>query len=449
VRDTGGGNALYVMHYALHYLPDNVALYLVIFCTLFMLVAIITGIIIHKKIFKDFFTFRKGQKQRSWLDMHNIFAVFTLPFQLMITYSGLLFFIGSIFPLLQISPIAVVGFEIPNMLESQGDTTKMSPKNKELFELVTKEIFNNAQPNKASGISVPTVPLNTLLAKLKMRQPNQGVDYITVENFNDENAEISIYMNVDNRINNTTERFTYQGVSGELISSPNNKVFSATQLNNTILNLHEGNFAPIVLRWFYFFTGLMGAAMIATGSILWVTKRRLKNEKKYSASKGFQLVELLNVSTIVGLLIAVAAYFWANRLLPIELVERHEWEVNVMFITWGITFIYPMLRPLKRAWFELLYIAAVAYLLLPLINLFTTNRHLGNSIVQGDWVNASFDLTMIVFGLVFVLAAKRAKQKQGAGTLSTTASSKPTTLSQPVKETAELITVNVEKGMTS
>ena len=53
-----------------------------------------------------------------------------------------------------------------------------------------------------------------------------------------------------------------------------------------------------------------------------------------------------------------------------------------------ITFIYPMLRPLKRAWFELLYIAAAAYLLLPIVNLFTTNRHLGNSIMQGDWVNA-------------------------------------------------------------
>jgi uncharacterized iron-regulated membrane protein len=468
-RDTGGGNDLYVMHYALKYLPDNVALYLVIFCTLFMLVAIITGIIIHKQIFKDFFTFRQGKKQRSWLDMHNISAVFTLPFQLMITYSGLLFFIGSLFPLLEFSPVAVVGFDLPNMVQSQGDTEKMSPKNKQVLDLVLKEVFNQDQPTVATGISVPTVPLNTLLTELKTHQPDQKISYITVDNFNDKNAEISIYINVENRVNNTIEAFTYQGVSGKLISSPSNKGFSATELKSTILNLHEGNFSPILLRWLYFFTGLMGAAMIATGSTLWVAKRRLKNEKKGNASRGFKFVELLNISTIVGLLIAIAAYFWANRLLPIELADRGDWEIDIMFIIWGLTFIYPMLRPLKRAWFELLYIAAAAYLLLPLINLFTTNRHLGNSIMQGDWVNASFDLTMILFGVVFVLAAKQAKQKQLAGSLSTSASSKPiiprqATSRQPVNkavnldkpstnmlddEFADLIKVNAKKGITS
>ncbi|MCP4323168.1 MAG: PepSY domain-containing protein, partial [Alteromonadales bacterium] len=341
------------------------------------------------------------------------------------TYSGLLFFIGSLFPLLEFSPVAVVGFDLPNMVQSQGDTEKMSPKNKQILDLVLKEVFNQDQATAAAGISVPTVPLNTLLAELKTHQPDQKVSYITVDNFNDKNAKISIYINVENRVNNTTEAFTYQGISGKLISSPNNKGFSATELKSTILNLHEGNFSPILLRWFYFFTGLMGAAMIATGSTLWVAKRRLKNEKSTSPSKGFKVVELLNISTIVGLLIAVAAYFWANRLLPIDLVERHEWEINVMFITWGLTFIYPMLRPLKRAWFELLYIAAVAYLLLPVINLLTTNRHLGNSIMQGDWVNVSFDVTIIFFGLVFVLAAKRAQQKQLAGSLITSVSSKP------------------------
>ena len=57
-----------------------------------MLVAIISGIIIHKKIFKDFFTFRPGKGQRSWLDGHNASAVLLLPFHLMITYTGLVIF---------------------------------------------------------------------------------------------------------------------------------------------------------------------------------------------------------------------------------------------------------------------------------------------------------------------------------------------------------------------
>lgn len=98
-RVTGGGQALYRMHYALHYLPTSVAYWLVGICSMFMLVAIITGVIIHRKIFKDFFTFRSKKGPRSWLDMHNLLSVAALPFHLMITYSGLIFFVFTYMPL--------------------------------------------------------------------------------------------------------------------------------------------------------------------------------------------------------------------------------------------------------------------------------------------------------------------------------------------------------------
>ena len=97
-RATGGGQVLYKMHYALHYLPRNVSDWLIGICSMFMLVAIISGIVTHKKIFADFFTFRPNKGQRSWLDVHAVLATITLPFFLMITYSGLLFFVFTLFP---------------------------------------------------------------------------------------------------------------------------------------------------------------------------------------------------------------------------------------------------------------------------------------------------------------------------------------------------------------
>ncbi len=51
--------------------------------------ALVRGIIVHERIFKDFFTFRPGKRQRSWLDGHNAVGVLTLPFQFMIAYIGL------------------------------------------------------------------------------------------------------------------------------------------------------------------------------------------------------------------------------------------------------------------------------------------------------------------------------------------------------------------------
>ncbi len=63
-----------------------------------MLVALMSGIIIHKRIFKDFFTFRPGKGQRSWLDGHNAVAVLTLPFQFMIAITGIAFYATSYLP---------------------------------------------------------------------------------------------------------------------------------------------------------------------------------------------------------------------------------------------------------------------------------------------------------------------------------------------------------------
>ncbi|MEM7020934.1 MAG: PepSY-associated TM helix domain-containing protein, partial [Pseudomonadota bacterium] len=82
VRATGGGQVLYRMHYALHYIPFDIAYQFIGLVTLLMFVGLITGIVAHKKIFKDFFTFRASKGQRSWLDMHNLLSVSTLPFQL-------------------------------------------------------------------------------------------------------------------------------------------------------------------------------------------------------------------------------------------------------------------------------------------------------------------------------------------------------------------------------
>jgi hypothetical protein len=63
-----------------------------------MLVAIVSGVITHRRIFADFFTFRRNKGQRSWLDAHNATAVLALPFHLMITYTGLITLMFMIMP---------------------------------------------------------------------------------------------------------------------------------------------------------------------------------------------------------------------------------------------------------------------------------------------------------------------------------------------------------------
>lgn len=97
---TGGGQLLYRMHYKLHYLPNIFATILVGLCTVIMLLGLTTGVVAHRKLFKDFFTLRLFRQQRSWFDMHNILSVLALPFHFMNTYSGLAFFFLTLMPLI-------------------------------------------------------------------------------------------------------------------------------------------------------------------------------------------------------------------------------------------------------------------------------------------------------------------------------------------------------------
>jgi hypothetical protein len=204
----------------------------------------------------------------------------------------------------------------------------------------------------------------------------------------------------------------YHGSTGELLfdsikeSHPQS---ASKKLYDVLTNLHEGNFAGVALRWLYFISGLMGAGMIATGMMLWATKRREKAQRIGEENSGLKLIEYSNIGIIIGLPIAIAVYFWANRIIPMDIANRESWEINSLFITWFIMLIAPFLLAKKITpqvlWVKQLLLASALYLSLPILNAFTSDKNLVFALLHGDWVMAGFDLTMIMFGLMFGYAA--------------------------------------------
>jgi uncharacterized iron-regulated membrane protein len=59
-RDSRGGEFFYRFHFELQ-MPYPWGRWLATFCAI-MLLGLVTGIITHKKIFKEFFTFRPGKE---------------------------------------------------------------------------------------------------------------------------------------------------------------------------------------------------------------------------------------------------------------------------------------------------------------------------------------------------------------------------------------------------
>jgi uncharacterized iron-regulated membrane protein len=138
--------------------------------------------------------------------------------------------------------------------------------------------------------------------------------------------------------------WTFDGVSGALLSqgAPES---AAMMTSFTFVGLHMGNFAGPWLRWLYFAFGVAGTAVIGTGLVMWLGKRQLKHAKSGHMPVELRLVEVLNIASMSGLLLGVAAFFWANRLLPVTLQGRADWEVNAFFLAWALALAHAVLRP--------------------------------------------------------------------------------------------------------
>ncbi|MFC0708431.1 PepSY-associated TM helix domain-containing protein [Azorhizophilus paspali] len=379
-----GGKILRRMHYALHYLPQATGERLVGICAMFMLVALLSGIITHKKIFKEFFTFRPNKGQRSWLDAHNILGVLLLPFLLMITYSGFVFFLPEYMPL-------------PFERIYRGD------------ERAYYQEQGRSSPPTASGIAAPVVRLsNQPFAHLG---PNEGPPtWIFLYNPGDSAGLIEVRRNRAATDLLMQPTGLYEAANGRALPSPMAKG-PVSRIHDVFIELHVASFADPTLRWMLFASGIGGCAAIASGLVLWVLKRRQQALRAGQVGFGLRLAEVLNLGTIVGLPLAIAVYFWANRLLPEALAGRLEWQVHAMFIAWGLMFGHAALRERRQAWVEQLTLACPAYALLPLLNILTSDRHLGRSLPGGDWQLAGVDLTLLAFGGLFGLVALKLRRR--------------------------------------
>lgn len=389
-RATGGGQTLYQLHYTLHYLPSAAARWLVGICSMLMLVALVSGVITHKRIFADFFTFRPRQGQRSWLDVHNLVGVTALPFHLVITYSGLVFFVFT-----YMSPVV--------------DATYGRDGRGRFFD----EAFRNPEIPPPAGAPAPLAPLASLYDEAVRHWGEAPVRVASFYNPGDRNARVVFTRTHIDPVSNGG-RMVFAGATGELLDRFDRRT-GPMVVNHALLGLHEGLFAGPVLRWLYFLTGLLGTAMIGTGLVLWTAKRKARLAPAGgSPPAAVRVIEHLNVGTIVGLPIGIAAYFWANRLLPAGMAERAAWEVHALFLAWLAMLVLPWLRPSERAWHDSLRLAACAYAALPVLNALTTDQHLGVTIPAGAWTLAGFDLVSLATGLGFGVAAVGLRRQEVA-----------------------------------
>ena len=380
VRDTRGGDFLYRFHFELSMAPLW-GRWIVGICAMIMLVALVSGIVTHRRIFADLFTFRRHTKsaQRGWLDAHNVTGVLALPFYLMITYTG----------------IVTLGV----MYMPWGITTAYRG-DAQAFYAESGQITATRPP---AGRPTPLAPLGPMVERA-LAMNAEPLERITVQNPGDANAVVVAVFEEPHGLMHRHPQVAFDGTTGAVIETLG-PMRPAAGTFTTMVGLHEAHFAGPALRVLFFLSGVMGAAMVATGLILWTVARVPKPGSGARAHLGLRLVQALNVGTIAGLPIAIACYFLANRLLPLGITERKETEVTAFFVAWVVASLVPLALTPRAGWTALLATAAALLAAVPVVGGLTTGRHLVASLRAGDAAFYGFDLALLGLGAAFAFAA--------------------------------------------
>lgn len=389
VRQTSGGHHFVDFHYQLH--SGQLGLWIVGIAALAMLVALVSGVITHRRIFKDFFTFRARKGQRSWLDMHNAVAVLTLPFQFMIAYTGIAISCSTFMP----AGIAAYFGSSAEALKS--------------FQVALNE---PGKPQRSGqSMAVPDLESFVLRGQALIGQPVRAV---VIDYPGDAAARIGVYGwndadDLSKRLSPTSGMAIFSAATAELqqLRLPGGVDGGAASLTQSVIGgLHMATYGGLPLKWLYFICGLAGSAMMATGAILFMVKRRGKHQGEFGSSSVtvYRMIEAANVAAIAGLGIACVGFLWANRLLPVELALRSRWELVVFFAVWTLALLHALLRAPSLAWRDQMAALALLCLLLPVLSFVTTGDHLAAHLLQGDWESAGVELFTLAVGVAAAAA---------------------------------------------
>ncbi len=423
-RETRGGSFLYRFHFELHAMERTTGRWIVGIATMFMFVAIISGVITHKKIFAEFFTFRPGKGQRSWLDAHNATAVLALPFHIMITFSGLLLLMATLMPwgagAAYDGNAQAYNMERRGMApggQGQGQGEQRNAGGREGREGGREGRGGRSRDGGGDAADLAAA-IGPMLAQARTEWKNDGSNHevgrITVNRPNKPGATVELRAHGSDSLTTrgASARLVFDAATGRIKERPPLPTPSAASaFGNVFASAHMGRFAGPTVRWLLFLSGVVGTAMVATGLVLWVVKRAPERRKLGRTPFGHRVVEVTNTGVITGLALATGAYFWLNRLLPVELAERAAWEINGFFLAWLAALVHAALRPARAAWLEQCIAVAVLFVLLPVLNPLTGGHGLDRSIALGQAGLVGFDFAMLAIAALFGWIARHLIRK--------------------------------------
>lgn len=375
----GGTGFFFPFHFSLNLRFLDLGTWIVGLAAMTMLVMCISGVVIHKKLFADFFMLRIVRKpQRTTLDLHNVTGVLGLPFNFVIALSGLIIFFSVYMP-------------SPQSIAYRGDGGAFG-----------RAVFGDFT-SPSSGRSGTLSSLDAMQAEATRRWNGDRPMSVQIVHPGDADSYVAMRRPYERAVTMRIDTLYFDGPSGRVLRDfrTDRPVMTAQRF---ISGIHFIQFRHWTLRWLYFACGLMGCTLIATGYLFWVQSRRKQHDKL--GLRGVAVVEGLAVGATTGIVIATLGFLIANRVLPLGIAGREGLEMEAFYLVWVVTFAHAWLRP-RLAWRDQSWAIAGGAALAVLLNAVTTGDDPVHAALRGQWGVAGMDLVMLAGGAVAAVVAMR------------------------------------------
>lgn len=389
-KPSGVAAFLINLHVRLH-IPEPWGLFVTGVLGLAMMIAAVTGILVHRHLLSDLFTLRLGRdallKRR---DLHVVAGSWNLPFALILAFTGSFFSFAS-----------SVGLPAIAMVTFGGDQGAL-----------IDTLYSTARPeNKAAA---PLANIESMLADVRRRN-NAEPNYVSVSHYGRADATVSIntVLPGDELVYST---FVYDGTTGSLISEqpPLGKIPSmGASLVGIMYPLHFGNFAGLASKSVWVGLGTAAAYVSLTGMLLW-TRRR---EAQLAWRRMSRIVHYVGYGLPLALVCAPYAFF-ALRSGDVPAITVQ--DIAFVVVAAVAALIAYAIQDLDRLRRVLLGFTGVMLLGLPVMRMATGGP--GWSEAWGAGIDAVpiVDIALLAFGFICLWAA-RARQARSTASVGTPA----------------------------
>ena len=372
-------------HTDLH-LGNPVGLILTGLLGLTLFASIVTGVIIHRKIFKEFFSFRPLRSLRLlFTDTHKVLGVWGLLFHGVIGFTGA--FLGLVLVLL-VPAAAFVSFS--------GDQDK-------LIETFLPEI-------EPAIVGEPAEPqFARILTDFRTANPDLLVVDANIHGWGDKGAVMALTVLGGDTLA-ANETYEFNAVTGELNKqySTFGKLDSATGvILDAMYPLHFGNFGGLFVKIIWSILGIGTALLCVTGMMIWIERRAYGTEGSLSQA-AYHRISRFTAGSCMGLVVASLCLFHAQLLLSVAPAQFGFWLGVVFFGSWVAICVYAMLRHnTYRTIKELFVVSGVLAIGVSIVNAVVTGDAIPLALANAKTISAGVDSVLLACGLFCLWTAKK------------------------------------------